>query len=210
MNSDIIEKDSRKLSTKALATQREILFFARELILTKGFSAMTIDDICTAAEISKGAFFYHFSSKEVLGEKVLDQFWHDVLQRQSEAEYKNNTDATEYLMGYIDHIIKVYQEPDIRKGCMLAIFTMELSESHPKLFKYSAAYFKQWGEQLNTMLTQTPSVERIDIQAWSELFISTLEGALLLAKADNDPQVIVRALSLYKTQLCRTLHYQLN
>jgi TetR/AcrR family transcriptional regulator, transcriptional repressor for nem operon len=32
----------------------------------KGFSATSVDEICAAAGVTKGAFFHHFASKEAL------------------------------------------------------------------------------------------------------------------------------------------------
>ena len=35
-------------------------------ILARGYSATTVDDLCRAAGVTKGAFFHHFDSKEAL------------------------------------------------------------------------------------------------------------------------------------------------
>jgi Bacterial regulatory proteins, tetR family len=39
---------------------------AVQVIRAKGYSAMTIDDVCLAAGLTKGSFFHHFKSKEEL------------------------------------------------------------------------------------------------------------------------------------------------
>ena len=44
---------------------REGLFkAANALFLLKGLDAVTVDDICLAADVSKGGFYHHFSDKE--------------------------------------------------------------------------------------------------------------------------------------------------
>jgi AcrR family transcriptional regulator len=63
-----------KLSMKERQRQlREatILDAARELLSTKGFTAMTLDDVITEVGISKPTFYQHFASKEALGVSVL-------------------------------------------------------------------------------------------------------------------------------------------
>lgn len=45
-------------------TRRRLLKAAKALFLLKGFAAVTVDDICLAADVSKGGFYHHFSDKE--------------------------------------------------------------------------------------------------------------------------------------------------
>ncbi len=51
---------------KALITKNKIYETAIQLIRTKGYSNVTIDEICEKSGVTKGAFYYHFSSKKDL------------------------------------------------------------------------------------------------------------------------------------------------
>ena len=51
-----------------------LLEAARDVIRKKGFTATTVDDLCKAAGVTKGAYFHHFDSKEELGVAAAD-FW---------------------------------------------------------------------------------------------------------------------------------------
>lgn len=196
---------SQDTRTGQPASARErMLHAARDLILSRGFAAMTVDGVCAAAGMTKGGFFHHFGSKDGLGEAVLAQFWQDAAARQDAAGFKTANTHLDYVLGYLDHAIEAYQDPQVRQGCMLAIYTMELSDTHPALFQRSVGYFQDWKAELVSMfgkLQQDLALAEFDPVAWSELYISTLEGALLLAKSTSDVGVIVRALSLYKQQL---------
>lgn len=186
--------------SKSEISRERILDAAQDLILSRGFSAMTVDAVCQAAGITKGGFFYHFDSKDTLGKAALERFWRNVTERQSNAEFNSASDAASLLEGYLDFAIETYQSPELQKGCMLAIFTMELAESNQQLFKEAAKYFSAWRTSLYEMYNAAAaySGNSIDAKAWSDLYISTLEGALLLAKANNDPEAIKRSLSLFK------------
>ena len=46
------------MTRNAAATREKILDAARRQVLTRGFSATTVDDIQEAAGISRGTFFY--------------------------------------------------------------------------------------------------------------------------------------------------------
>lgn len=48
---------------QALDTRRKIFNTALNLIKEKGFDKVSVDDICVACGVSKGAFYHHFKSK---------------------------------------------------------------------------------------------------------------------------------------------------
>lgn len=51
----------------------EILKVARQLVYTKGYEQMSIQDILNALNISKGAFYHYFDSKQSLLDGLIDQ-----------------------------------------------------------------------------------------------------------------------------------------
>lgn len=59
------------------ARRNEILDVARQLVYTKGYEQMSIQDILDALKISKGAFYHYFDSKQSLldglVERMLDE-----------------------------------------------------------------------------------------------------------------------------------------
>src|SRR5215469_378126 len=53
----------------------KILNAARSLIELRGYSALGVAEICKAADVPKGSFYYFFESKETLALAVLDEHW---------------------------------------------------------------------------------------------------------------------------------------
>ncbi|MBI3799126.1 MAG: TetR/AcrR family transcriptional regulator [Deltaproteobacteria bacterium] len=47
-------------------TRQEIYRAAMELFVVRGFDAVTVEDICQAADVAKGTFFLHFPTKDAL------------------------------------------------------------------------------------------------------------------------------------------------
>ena len=47
---------------------------AQRLVETKGYEAMSVQDVLDALEVSKGAFYHYFDSKQALLEGVVDRF----------------------------------------------------------------------------------------------------------------------------------------
>lgn len=60
-------------SERSAATIDGILSAARKLFMSRGFQAVSIDDIAAAAGIAKGGVYHHFSSKQSIFEVVLDR-----------------------------------------------------------------------------------------------------------------------------------------
>lgn len=166
---------------------------------------MTLDAVCLAAEVTKGSFFHYFGSKEELGEAVLNQFWEDVQIRQAKADYQNITDPLSKMLGYIDHTVEAYSDPVIRSGCLLAMYVLELRETQPRIYAQTVENIQLWRNGLHLMMSaindSQKSIVIFDALAWADFYISTLEGALILAQSLDDITVIRRSLSLFKGQL---------
>jgi TetR/AcrR family transcriptional regulator, transcriptional repressor for nem operon len=58
---------SRSHTAPAASARDRLLDAAVRIVREKGFSATSVDDLCRAAGVTKGAFFHHFPSKEALG-----------------------------------------------------------------------------------------------------------------------------------------------
>lgn len=59
------------------AKRRAILDLVGELVRTKGYERMTIQDVLDGLGISRGALYHYFDSKEALLEALVDQFGED-------------------------------------------------------------------------------------------------------------------------------------
>jgi TetR/AcrR family transcriptional repressor of nem operon len=59
--------------SKAAATREMILQKSFELIYRKGFQATSIDEIIATTMVTKGAFFYHFKTKDQMGLEMITE-----------------------------------------------------------------------------------------------------------------------------------------
>ena len=55
-----------------LSAKDKILDAALMVIRAKGYTATTVDDLCAASDVTKGAFFHHFKSKDDLAIAAAD------------------------------------------------------------------------------------------------------------------------------------------
>jgi TetR/AcrR family transcriptional repressor of nem operon len=59
--------------TKASSTRHAILEKAFEIIYTKGYQATSIDEIIATTKVTKGAFYYHFKTKDEMGLAIINE-----------------------------------------------------------------------------------------------------------------------------------------
>jgi len=59
-------------------TAYEILDVAQRLVNTKGYEQMTIQDLLDELQISKGAFYHYFGSKQALLEAIIERIVDEV------------------------------------------------------------------------------------------------------------------------------------
>jgi len=67
------------LTSRGVETQNAILNSASELFSKNGYDATSVADICSKANVSKGAFYHHFSSKQDLFLVLMGIWLNDVI-----------------------------------------------------------------------------------------------------------------------------------
>src|SRR5215813_5351517 len=89
-------------TTQKQSAKDKILQAALSVIRSKGYAATTVDDLCSAAGVTKGAFFHHFKSKEEMAVAAAN-YWSTMTDEFfANAPYRKVSDPLERLLGYID------------------------------------------------------------------------------------------------------------
>src|SRR6202047_1578340 len=106
---------------------------AVQVIRAKGYSAMTIDDVCLAAGLTKGSFFHHFKSKEELALAAAGHFAAMAESLCAQAPYRALDDPLDRLLGYVDFRKTILQGRLPEFTCLLGTMVQETFESHPAI-----------------------------------------------------------------------------
>src|SRR5262249_49685158 len=84
------------------SAKAKILDAAVSVIRAKGYAATTVDDLCAAAGVTKGAFFHHFKSKEDLAIAAAAYWSERARELFGAAPYHDHADPLARFLGYID------------------------------------------------------------------------------------------------------------
>ncbi len=168
-----------------------------ELFRRKGYVAATVDDVCQAAGVTKGAFFHHFASKEALAEACLTAWGCHAAGMMEAAPFQRAADPLDRLVGAMDFTIALFANPDVLKSCLAGTLVQEVAETHPALRAGAQACFGGSQAQFQTLLDAACARRRVrlDTAALARLWSATMQGALILHKASGDETVIPQSLT---------------
>jgi TetR/AcrR family transcriptional repressor of nem operon len=111
----------------------KLLEAALSVIRTKGYAATTVDELCAAAGVTKGAFFHHFRSKDELGVAAAD-YWSEMTGSLfAQASYHDHADPLDRVLAYVDFRKALLQGgvPDFT--CLVGTMVQETYETVPAI-----------------------------------------------------------------------------
>ena len=82
--------------------RQKILDAAVRVIRTQGFAGASVDELCAAAGVTKGAFFHHFKSKEAAAVAAADHFTAMADGIFAAAPYRALPDPVDRILGYVE------------------------------------------------------------------------------------------------------------
>ena len=187
-------------------TRAKILDAAQALVLDRGYAGMTVDNVLEKVGITKGAFFYHFKSKDDLARSLIQRFADQDAMVYSEvrarAEKLSDDPLQQMLIfiGLFEEMFDGLEEP--YPGCLFASYVYEMQQFDDDTRSLIADSFEKWRNLLkkkfDAIAKRYPPHVKIDTASLADAFTVVLEGAFVTGKALNEPAVIVQQLRHFK------------
>lgn len=160
----------------------------------KGFSATSVDEICAAAGVTKGAFFHHFTSKEALAVAAAGA-WTDIAEQRifTLPNWVRIADPLERLMGHIEFRLSMLDGPAEDFTCFVGTMVQEAyNSSDPIRAACDAsitAYAKRLAEDIQMAIDQYGIGHGVSAMGLAYHIQAVLQGAFIMAKAKGDPAI---------------------
>ena len=189
--------------SKGEQTRRMILERAAPLFNQQGYFGVSLGDIMYVTELEKGGIYNHFASKEQLAVESFNYAWELIKQHTREA-LKGKEHAADRLSALALSFLSMADGSLMAGGCPILNTAIEADDSLPALRECARAAMDYWRESLRRIIQK--GIERqelrpeTDIEDFSTLFISTLEGAVMLSKLYGDLVYMRRAIA--HVQVC--------
>ncbi|MFC8181358.1 TetR/AcrR family transcriptional regulator [Rhodococcus sp. NPDC057297] len=113
-------------------TREAIIACSRDLMARKGYTAVGLSQILTAVHAPKGSFYYHFASKDALGEAMLKSYFADYLADFDAILSRKDRTWAQRIEDYFESWIESQSSFDCQGKCLavkLGAEVADLSES---------------------------------------------------------------------------------
>ena len=108
-------------------TKSSILKAAATCFAEKGYDKTDVDEICRKANLTKGAFYHHFSSKQELFIKMLEQ-WVKRVAGQLDLNKFKSKNTLELLLSIPEKFKPAFEEVDKQLPIFLQLFVKAISD----------------------------------------------------------------------------------
>ncbi|MGD8839118.1 MAG: TetR/AcrR family transcriptional regulator [Gammaproteobacteria bacterium] len=194
-------------NTRSNSSRERILACAQAVILQKGFSGTSIEDILEKASITKGGFFYHFDGKPGLAEALIDRYLeHDDLLFGN--LLTQSAELSEDPLHRLLIFLKLLSETlgsmkQTHPGCLVASFTYESQQFRENIRDLVREGMLRWRkmimDQLRQVDRQYATTSDISPETLADMFTAIIEGGIMLARNFDDNRLLVNQIMAYRS-----------
>ena len=182
-----------------------LLDAALTLVRRQGWAATSIDQLCRAAGVTKGAFFHHFVSKEALGVAAA-QHWGTVTSALfAQADYHRHADPLARILAYLDYRAALARGPLEQITCFAGTTVQETFASSDPIRAACGDTIFEHAQRLESdfreALALHPPASPVTAASLALHTQAVLQGGFVIAKARGDNQPVLDAIEHLKRYL---------
>ena len=174
-------------------TRQRLLQAAFREVYRYGFQSAGVDTILAATNVTKGALYHHFESKEALGHAIIEEVVAELTRDRwlRPLQQSKDKDPIDALIGIVRAIPA--RPRDVKGGCALVNLTQEMSQIDEQFRRRLERIFRAWQEGITMALRsgQDQGTVRRDLvpEQTASFLIAMVEGYEVLAKNAQDAKV---------------------
>ncbi len=191
---------------KGAETRERILELAEAGVLEKGFAATSIDELISAAGITKSGFFYHFRDKGMLAralmQRYLDQEDAILDELFARADELNEDPLHGYLVALRLLAEMMADLPNTHPGCMVAAFCYQeqLFDSEVRELNREGVlgWRRRMRERLELIAQRYPPRVEADMDALADMASALIEGGIIISRVLREKEALPKQIMLYR------------
>jgi len=178
---------------KSEATRLNILQKAFELIYTKGYQTTSIDEIIATTQVTKGAFYYHFKTKDEMGLAIINELLKNSFKSTFIEPLQNTDHPLESIYQLVYGILMENDFLKVEYGCPASNFTQEMAPWHIDFTKALNELSSRWENAIITCIEEGKKKgsvkEDINAKEIAVFVMSGYWGVRNLGKLENSKSV---------------------
>lgn len=160
-------------------TRARMLKSAVKLFTRRGFDNTSIDEVMADAELTRGAFYAHFKSKqELYAEAIASTLVFSPLMRPRESD----VDEKDWLIGLINAYLHRKHVTDVEMPCPLAFLATDVALQDKASRQAYAGVFNKMNKMFQDYIKDFSSADRETIMAVTAMMI----GGVAIARSLDD------------------------
>jgi len=182
-------------------TQQRILDSARELIYSRSYADVGVADICEHAGVKKGSFYHFFPSKRELTMSMLDAFYLDMKENLVAKAFAEDIPPMARLdrFGQVAYEFQqqVQKNTGLVLGCPFGNMSNEMATQDETIRIRIEQIFTNLQVIIRKVLhdaVDAGDIENINVEATAQAMLAYFEGVMLMAKSQNNTEIISRLL----------------
>lgn len=112
---------------KSEATRQNILQKAFELIYTNGYQTTSVDEIIATTQVTKGAFYYHFKTKDEMGLAIINERMKPTFKNTFIEPFQSDVNPLDTIYNLMYHLLMENEDLKVEYGCPASNFTQEMA-----------------------------------------------------------------------------------
>lgn len=164
------------------ATHERIVSVAAKAIRRSGYAGTGVADLMKEAGLTHGAFYAHFESREAMLAEAAAQACAE--SAAAAAKAVSSLPADKALATMLHAYLSKEHAEGVEMGCPLAALGSETSRQAPQVRRVTTRHIK---EMVDVLARQSPDWGQPGAHERALVTISTMVGALVLARAVDEP-----------------------
>jgi TetR/AcrR family transcriptional repressor of nem operon len=188
------------IKQKATQDTKQILIdTASELIWKSSYGAVSVDDICKAANVKKGSFYHFFPSKVDLALAALEEFYQSKKMAYDKI-FSPQTPALKRFEQMADFVVELQEKAAAKHGqvcgCPHASLGCEMAGQEDsirqKLQDLTGRFERYYESAIRDLIADGTLPKDTDVKAKAQEVFTYLMGQLTFARIQNDINILKR------------------
>lgn len=182
-----------------------ILQKAFELIYIKGYQTTSIDDIIATTQVTKGAFYYHFKTKDEMGIAIINEILKPTLTNSFIQPLQSEQNPLNAIYNLMDNLLMKNEFLKVEYGCPASNFTQEMTPWNADFNKVLNELTEQWIKVMTTAIEKGKKNgfvgKDVNAKRVTMFVMSGYWGIRNFGKLENSKKVYLPYLKELKTYL---------